>query len=347
MKDLAIAGGGPTGLAAAIFAARAGLDVVVHEPKDGVIDKACGEGVQPAGVAALDRLGVRPAGVPFVGIHYADAVDPTLFADGTFRHGAGLGVRRTTLHAALREVAAGLSIPVVRSRLDRLDSARFTIGADGLSSTIAAAINPPIVKRGRLGLRRHYRIAPWSERVEVYFADGAEAYVTPVAADEVGIALLFDGPAHGGDATFERLLPHFPLVTARLAGATASSKTRGGGPFERRVRRQVHGNVLLVGDAAGYIDPLTGEGIALGLRTAEAAIACIVRGTPEAYAQRYRALTRPHFLLTRLLRAVAVRRWLHAPLLHGARLAPCIFDATLDLLGGEASPSSRGVGAKP
>jgi len=336
--DLVIVGGGPAGLAAAILAARGGMKVTIHEPKAGVIDKACGEGIQPAGVAALARLGIRPAGIPFLGIHYADAIDPGLFAHGTFPRGHGLGVRRTTLHAALLEAAGGLPITFREERITEIPDAGWVIGADGLSSTIAARINPPIRRSGRLGLRRHYRVAPWSDRVEVYFAPGAEAYVTPVADDAVGIALLFAKTEHGADA-FDRLLERFPLLAQRLAGRAHASKTRGAGPFERRVRHQVRGNVLLVGDAAGYVDPLTGEGVAVGLQTAEAAVECILRGQPAAYARRYRELTRTYFLLTRVLRAVAARRWLHAPLLRGARLLPSIFDATLGVLGGPTQPN--------
>ena len=331
--DLAVVGGGPAGLAAAILAARGGMTVTVYEPKPGVIDKACGEGIQPAGVAALARLGVRPTGVPFLGIFYADAVDPERFARGTFPGGHGLGVRRTTLHAALREAAGGLPVRFREERIASMPDAGYIIGADGLSSTIAARINPPIRRSGRLGLRRHYRVAPWNDRVEVYFAPGAEAYVTPVADDEVGVAFLFAKGEQGSDA-FDGLLTRFPLLAARLAGHAHASKTRGAGPFDRRVRRQVRGNVLLVGDAAGYVDPLTGEGIAVGLQTAEAAIDCILRGEPEAYARRYREVTRTYFFLTRVLRAVAARRWLHAPLLRGARLLPSVFDATLGVLGG-------------
>ena len=72
MRDLVIAGGGPIGLATALYAARAGLDVVVREPRRGVIDKACGEGLMPAAVTDLQELGVRLEGHPISGIRYVD-----------------------------------------------------------------------------------------------------------------------------------------------------------------------------------------------------------------------------------------------------------------------------------
>ena len=104
--DLIVAGGGPAGLATALYAVRAGLSVTVREPRSGVIDKACGEGLMPGALAALLDLGVDPPGHPLTGIRY---VAGERFADASFSGGPGRGVRRTTLHDALRHavLAAG------------------------------------------------------------------------------------------------------------------------------------------------------------------------------------------------------------------------------------------------
>ena len=96
--------------------------------------------------------------------------------------------------------------------------------------------------------------------------EGAEAYVTPVGPHLVGVAFLFDpefGARNGKTDTrnrYERLLDAF-----LSQGAAHQSRTaiRGAGPFEQRVRARVQGRVLLIGDAAGYLDPITGEGFAL------------------------------------------------------------------------------------
>src|SRR6185437_3469572 len=97
----------------------------------------------------------------------------------------------------------------------------------------------------------------------------AEAYVTPVSDDLVGVAVL--GP---GDGTrFEGWLPEFPELYGRLAGAEPATAVRGAGPLRQRATRRVAGRALLVGDASGYVDALTGEGISLGLAHARAAVA--------------------------------------------------------------------------
>lgn len=346
--DLVVAGAGPAGLATAIAAGRAGMSVIVLDPQEGVIDKACGEGILPGGVDALQALEVDPPGRPFVGIRYADATNPDLRALGRFPQGAGLGVRRTVLHAALREraLATGAelrSVPLTSFAqqaegvlVNEKILGRWLVGADGLHSRIRRALGVSRLPRGplRFGLRRHYRVRPWSDRVEVYFASGVEAYVTPVADDLVGVALLFAARAReeGPTERFERLLTCFPLLTSRLGDAPIASRIRGGGPFEQRVARRVVGDVLLVGDAAGYVDPLMGEGVALGLATARAAVQCLLRGRPDDYEHEWCLLTRRSFALTSALLAVTRRRPLHEPLLKLVRSRPAVFDAALGML---------------
>lgn len=346
--DVVVAGAGPAGLAAAIEAGRAGLDVVVLDPHDVTIDKACGEGILPGGVDALEELGVTLAGLPFVGVRYADAADADLRALGRFPAGVGLGVRRTVLQSALREraLACGASILVdcVRSFEEREDGVlvngellgHWLIGADGLHSSIRRRLGVGRLPRmpRRLGLRRHYAVRPWSDRVEVYFGEHAEAYVTPVAECLVGVALLFgaQGREESSAARFDRLLAGFPLLRARLGDSRAVSTLRGAGPFEQRVARRVVGRVLLVGDAAGYVDPLTGDGVGLGVRTAQAAIRCVLANDPLVYELDWERLTRRSFALTTTLLAIVRRRQLHGSFLRAARSCPVAFDAALGLM---------------
>src|SRR5689334_25022502 len=92
--DVFVAGGGPAGLAAAIAARRRGLDVTLADGARPPIDKACGEGIMPDGVAAARALGVAVDGVPFRGIRFRDGEST---AEATFPRGEGLGMRRTEL----------------------------------------------------------------------------------------------------------------------------------------------------------------------------------------------------------------------------------------------------------
>lgn len=349
--DLIVAGGGPAGLATAIGAASAGLGVVVFEPRSGPIDKACGEGIMPAGVAALARLGVRPHGRSFVGVRYADAHDPKLGAVGAFCRHRGLGVRRTELHQTLWDAARTAGVRIRPGRVTTIEEtpdhvtalgvrARWLVGADGIHSRVRSIIGASLPRRlpERLGLRRHYRVAPWSDCVEVYFGAGAEAYVTPISEDLVGVAILF-ARAGGSPHDFDTILTRFPLLARRLPAAAAATRTRGAGPFEQRVRRPGTGRVLLVGDAAGYLDPLTGEGVALGLATAEAAVAAISRAPDvvRCYTTAHRRLTRSYFALTAGLLGVARRRALHRLLLGAVAACPGAFGRILDHLGCEAA----------
>jgi 2-polyprenyl-6-methoxyphenol hydroxylase-like FAD-dependent oxidoreductase len=328
--DVLVAGGGPIGLAVAIGARLAGLSAVVVDPRPGPIDKACGEGLMPGAVVALDRLGVHPTGHPLAGIAY---VDGSRRAEHRFRRGTGLGVRRTVLHAALSRRAAELGVEVLRDRVRDLAQdpdgvsaaglrASWLFGCDGLHSTVrrllgaerssrarrsARPASGPVAEarraggnRRRFGLRQHFRLAPWGDLVEVHWGRQAEAYVTPVAPDLVGIALL--GPPGLGLAD---QLADLPELARRLRGATPDAPVRGAGPLRQRTSRRVSGRVLLVGDASGYVDALTGEGIRLGLAQAEAALACVLAGRPGAYERAWATATRDFRVLTGALVAAA------------------------------------------
>ena len=301
MIDLLVAGGGPAGLVTALLAAQRGLSVTVLEPRPGPIDKACGEGLMPSAVGLLSGLGVDVPGLPFRGIHYADDARGV---DALFRGGPGRGVRRTALHTALAGAVARAGIDVVAAPAGAITQdetsvavagrrARYLAAADGLHSPIRRSLGLQRPHRGpsRHGLRQHFATAPWTDLVEVHWARGAEAYVTPLAPDLVGVAILTTARGPYADQ-----LARFPALAAKLH--TPAGAVRGAGPLRQRVSSRVHGRVLLVGDAAGYVDALTGEGLAVAWASAAELVRCVAADRPAEYERRWRRASRRYRVLT-------------------------------------------------
>jgi len=332
--DVLVAGGGPVGLAAAIEARLAGLSVAVIEPREGVIDKSCGEGLMPGAVPLLARLGVDPAGMPLRGVSYNTA---TRRADHLFGSGEGRGVRRTTLHAALAARAAGLGVHRVAARVDSLEQdptgvtagglrGRWLFGADGLHSTVRRLTGLERQVRGarRFGLTRHFEIEPWSDLIEVHWARSAEVYITPLSPTLVGVSML------GAPRTdFEGTIASIPKLASQLGARTSSTKLIGAGPFRQRAVRPSSGRVLLVGDAAGYVDAITGEGLRLGFDQARIAVDHAL-GRSD-YDREWRRVTRAFRVLTSQLVTAATSPLRPAIVPAAARL-PRVYGAIVEKL---------------
>ncbi len=335
MSDILVAGAGPAGLATALLAARAGFDVQVLDPRVGShgeaspIDKACGEGLMPGAVAALRSLGVRPSGREFAGIEYTDG---RRRAVADFPSGPGLGVRRTALSSALLQAVADAGVPVkagaVRS-IEQVDDGvtvdgqrcRYLVAADGLHSPISRLLDldRPAKGRQRWGQRRHFGVAPWSDRVQVHWSPHGEAYVTPVADDLVGVAVLTSQRV-----PFAEQLRWFPEIAERVTGSDGGP-VRGAGPLRRRTSKRVSGRVLLVGDASGYVDALTGEGVAVSLACAQALVDCLHRGQPQEYEKRWRWVSLRYRALTSGVLWASGRPVLRRRIVPAAAAVPWVF----------------------
>lgn len=295
--DLLIAGGGPAGLAAAIAARRKGLQVTLVEPTRPPIDKACGEGLMPDALDALARLGVQlepTDGSPFRGIRF---LGHGASVDGRFLNGGGMGVRRTRLHSVLREHAEAEGA-VLRwgSRVTAIEKRhafiacepiafRYLLGADGSSSTIRrwAGLERGSYKGSRLGFRRQYSIAPWSDCVEVHWGPQCQLYITPIGSDRICIALL----TRRTDLRLDQALKFFPEVAARLGSGSPIGLPRGANSVFRRLNRVVKENIALVGDASGSVDAITGEGMCLSFRQATALAEALSKDRLQEYQEAH------------------------------------------------------------
>lgn len=345
--DLLVIGGGPAGLAAAIAARQAGLEVVLADRAAPPIDKACGEGLMPDGVAALRQLGVSlppDAGAPFRGIRFLDG---ERMAQASFATGRGRGLRRPELHRLLVERAERLAVPccwhshaepagdhaaLIDGRKLRY---RFLVGADGMNSRlrreagIAAAWHGP----RRIGLRQHFRVASWTDLVEVYWQQGRQAYVTPVASEEICVAII----AEHGDFNFADLPALFPDLASRLRQAEPVGAARGAISQSIKWRRAIHGSMALLGDASGSVDAITGEGMALAFRQALALADAMARDDLAAYQAAHRRMGRLPRSMARLLLLMGRHEGLRRHAIDLLAAQPWLFDRLLKLHVGAGS----------
>jgi flavin-dependent dehydrogenase len=357
--DVAVVGGGPAGLATAIFTSRVGLSTVLFERIGGPPDKACGEGLMPAGVRVLETLGVRdriPSTdcTPFRGIRYIQ--DDGSRAEGRLPS-PGLGIRRTALTSALAqragecgaEIRWGCPVEGFTTGAEHVSltttsgvvAARILVAADGPRSRLRrlAGLDRAVGHPQRLGLRQHFRVAPWSEFVEVYLGSGIQAFVTPAGERRVGVAFLWEKNAVPVPASFESFLYRFPELAARLADAPVDSSPRGAGPLAQAARSRVADRFVLVGDAAGYLDAITGEGVSLALAGARALgeilPGALKRGaTREALLPYQQVATREYrryALVCRSVLALARRPRLSRPILRFLGSRPRLFDRLIAL----------------
>ncbi len=354
-REVVVVGGGPAGLATALELRRRGISVLVIDGSRPPIDKACGEGIMPDGVERLRSMGVEPLQDECCEIRGIRYLEGERVAEAAFSTLCGLGVRRTVLHAAMVERAAetgvelvwgekvlGLCAEGVMTAQGQI-SASWIVGADGLSSKVRhwAGLERSAKGPRRFGVRQHFEIEPWTDLVEVYWGSECEAYVTPVGRCEVGVALLWSGEK----ANFGKLLGRHSELVRRLEGARPSSQARGLGPLHRAVTGVARRRVALVGDAAGYRDAITGEGLSLAFHQAAALAAAIENGDLREYDGRVRRLVAlPNALIAGLLfveRHPALRHRLIGTLAE----APDLFSRLLAIHAREQPLASLGLGA--
>ena len=363
MSEVVVVGGGPAGLSAALICARRGLDTTIVEKRTFPVIKACGEGLMPGGVDALKHL------VPqelinkmeyqkFSGIRYIAPNGEC--TSGYFGKGDGWGIERSELSKLLSQAAEQEpKIKILENTVATLKGSpeqpivhfnhqtlrpNLLIAADGLHSPIRswAGLNGPPSKLKRWGLRQHYQITPWTNLVEVYWSKDMEAYVTPVSPNTVGVAILSRRELISSwqkPISLKETVQVFSNLGPKLLLSEAKDQLIGIGPLHQTVKRTGTGKVVLVGDAAGYLDAITGEGISNAMEQALLVDRILEKQKEKPrldelvfdYSNQLPALMRSYYWLTWLTLLLHRRPSLVNQVVKVFQKTPWLFNYLLDL----------------
>jgi flavin-dependent dehydrogenase len=343
--DVFVAGAGPAGLATAIAARQKGFQVIVADGAAPPIEKPCGEGMMPETVASLRALGVEIGptdGRRFCGLSF---VDHGAQVSADFPQGTGIGLRRPLLQERMvaRAEACGVRFlwktPVCGIDADGVQlaygqiRARWIVGADGQGSRLRrwSGLDAAKRKRQRFASRRHYRVQPWTNYMEIYWGHHAQAYVTATDREEVCIVMICEQPE---TALFDTALRGLPELEARLTNAELSSRERGAVTSMCSLYRVHRRNVALVGDASGGVDAITGDGLGLAFRQASALADAMAAGNLMQYEQAHRAIARRPMLMGDLMLWLGRNRGIRGRVIRALQSRPDLFARFLAAHGG-------------
>jgi geranylgeranyl reductase family protein len=376
-RDVIVVGGGPAGSATAVILKQRGHDVLLLDEARFPRDKVCGEGVSPEAWRLLAAIGVDGA-VRSLSPHPLRGMAVTAPDGSCFRgdyRGAsqpGFAVRRERFDGVLLdrardagvEVREGMRATGLLQRGGAVEGvvtvngagpdelrARLVIGADGRRSVVAR----------RLGLlREHRRLRKFAvrgywdgmegleERGEMHGGGGGYCGVAPLSATCANVTFVLDrremAAAGGGlEGFYRRTLRRWPRIAERLERAILLSSPKAIGPLALEASRVSAPGALLVGDAAGFYDPFTGEGVTLALRSAVLAAEVAHRCLREAPLRAFRGLrdydrvrhaaTRHKFRFNRLLQVVIGRPWLANAAVRRLARRPDLADRMVSIAG--------------
>jgi geranylgeranyl reductase family protein len=345
-RGVVVAGGGPAGSAVACLLARRGNDVLLLDAARFPRDKVCGESVSPEAWRLLEAMGaaerVRSLSPhPLCGMKLVSPDGTAFRGEYRGRDLPGFAVRRLALDEALLEAAREAGVEVregtrVTGLLResgtvagvvaetggeaRVTRARVTVGADGRRSVVARTLGllreHPTMRR--FAVRGYWEgVAALEDVGEMHVGGGGYCGVAPLSPTLANVAFVLDRremrPAAGDLEGFYRdtLGKRWPRLAERLAAARLLGPPRAIGPLALECRAVTAPGALMVGDAAGFYDPFTGEGVTLALRTAELAATALDAALGQraslpvprlfAYERSRRDATRDKFRFNRLL----------------------------------------------
>jgi flavin-dependent dehydrogenase len=375
-----VAGAGPAGSATATLLARAGFDVVLVDRASFPRDKACSEYMSPEAVRILARLGVlesleRSGAFPLEGMKLFGPRGATAhgkFAGaGTPFRPTGLSVSRRVLDhellAAAREagatvlertsieellydeggVVAGAVVLNRRTQQRHCMKARLTVGADGLRSIVARRLGPRRQgTRRRIAFVAHvHAVADMTASAELHFGERGYIGLNQIGHDQTNVALVVPADrvvgARGGiERFFDLTLGEFPHVRDRVRAGEVVRRILATGPFAVRSSRIVAHGAMLVGDAADFFDPATGDGIYGALRGAELVAATATK------ALHHRGLVTVDRLMEypRARHRVFAAKWLLERVLDQALRFPRLFDRGVSRLGRRSGMADTLIG---
>ena len=320
--DVLIVGAGPAGSTLAAFLGRRGVSTLLLDKDTFPRDKVCGEYMSPEATATLDRAGVleKVEATPHrklrgILVHsydgtrsrgtyreiaghapyrpYGLAIRREIFDDVLFRHATSFpsvtAIQGFRVDGLLRE---GEQVVGVRGPLGDF-RARVVVGADGVRSVVARALGLSELAQDhqKFAMAGYWRGMAHEDYGELHMGVPGYFALAPFDPDLVNINFVVDksaAQAARGDVEgfYRRHLEANPRLAARLKDATLVGKVRATGPMARRCTGTVAPGALLIGDAAEFVDPFTGEGLYIAMRSAELAAPVIAEALARRRADR-------------------------------------------------------------
>jgi flavin-dependent dehydrogenase len=352
-SEAIIVGAGPAGIVAAIAARRLELQVTVLDGRIPPIDKPCGEGILPQGVAALRTLGIilpPDSAFPFRGIRL---VDDEQSARADFASATGFSVRRVKLHQMLinHAIEAGVEFRW-GARVMQIDtqavttakekfSYRWLVGADGQTSQVRkwAGLDPRFMQRNRFGLCSHFRLKPWSDVTEIHWARDCQIFITPMAGHEVGVSVL----SRQRGLRLEEALLRFPALAEKLGGATPTTRELGSTTSLRILAGVTRGRVALIGDASGTVDAVTGQGLSISFQQAIPLAEAMRLDDPAHYQHAHKHIMAVPVAMSRLMLIMAGSDWIRRKTIRFFQETPGSFSKMLAIHAETTPLSSVGM----